>query len=73
MQPNQGLVKSVLSGDTLVLTPIANRRLERSLCLAFVNAPRLRREGDEVRFIPYEFICRAIRYSFGALPLSSSD
>jgi staphylococcal nuclease domain-containing protein 1 len=40
-------VKSVLSGDTLVLHNINNPKQERTLSLAFVTAPRLRREGDE--------------------------
>lgn len=42
-------MKSVLSGDTLVLTHVTNRNQERTLSLAYVSAPRLRREGDEVR------------------------
>lgn len=41
-------VKSVLSGDTLILTALNNPRSERTLSLAFVSAPRIRREGDEV-------------------------
>jgi len=40
-------VKSVLSGDTLVLHNIKNPSQERTLSLAFVTAPRIRREGDE--------------------------
>lgn len=40
-------VKSVLSGDTVVLHNIANPKQERILSLAFVTAPRLKREGDE--------------------------
>ncbi|KAF2124236.1 hypothetical protein P153DRAFT_327287 [Dothidotthia symphoricarpi CBS 119687] len=40
-------VKSVLSGDTVVLHNINNPKQERILSLAFVTAPRLRREGDE--------------------------
>ncbi|KAF2492958.1 hypothetical protein BU16DRAFT_465923 [Lophium mytilinum] len=40
-------VKSVLSGDTVVLHNINNPKQERTLSLAFVSAPRLRREGDE--------------------------
>lgn len=42
-------VKSVLSGDTIVLHNINNPKQERTLSLAFVSAPRLKREGDEVR------------------------
>ncbi len=41
-------VKSVLSGDTLILTAVNNPKSERTLSLAFVSAPRIRREGDEV-------------------------
>lgn len=47
----QGKVKSVLSGDTVILTSVQNPNAERTLSLAFVTAPRLRREGDEVRFL----------------------
>ena len=50
---NQAKVKSALSGDTLILTPINNQKLERTLSLAYVSAPRMRREaGDEVRQSP---------------------
>lgn len=45
---SQAKVKSVLSGDTLVLSSIQSPTQERTLSLAFVSAPRLRREGDEV-------------------------
>lgn len=48
MPISQAKVKSVLSGDTLVLTSVNNPDQERTLSLAFVSAPRLRREGDEV-------------------------
>lgn len=44
----QAKVKSVLSGDTLVLTSLNNPTSERTLSLAFVSSPRLRRDGDEV-------------------------
>ncbi|KAF1958053.1 hypothetical protein CC80DRAFT_443232 [Byssothecium circinans] len=40
-------VKSVLSGDTVVLHNLNNAKQERTLSLAFVTAPRLKREGDE--------------------------
>ncbi|KAJ4355622.1 uncharacterized protein N0V89_003642 [Didymosphaeria variabile] len=40
-------VKSVLSGDTVILHNINNPKQERTLSLAYVTAPRLRREGDE--------------------------
>lgn len=46
--PLEARVKSVLSGDTLVLSHVSNRGQERTLSLAYVSAPRLRREGDEV-------------------------
>ena len=52
MSIQQGKVKSVSSGDTLVLTPLNNGRLERTLGLAYVTAPRMRREEDEVCLIP---------------------
>ena len=44
----QAKVKSVLSGDTLILTAINNPRNERTLSLAYVSAPRMRRGDDEV-------------------------
>ena len=48
MAISQAKVKSVLSGDTLILVSVNNPNQERTLSLAFVSAPRLRREGDEV-------------------------
>ncbi|KAF3916996.1 hypothetical protein ABW21_db0202490 [Orbilia brochopaga] len=52
------IVKSVLSGDTLILVPKgappSDTSKERLLSLAFVTAPRLRREGDE----PFAFSSR---------------
>ncbi|KAK8204813.1 hypothetical protein IWZ01DRAFT_440694 [Phyllosticta capitalensis] len=50
----QAMVKSVLSGDTVVLHNVNNPKQERVLSLAFVSAPRLRREGDE----PFAFESR---------------
>jgi staphylococcal nuclease domain-containing protein 1 len=47
-------VKSVLSGDTVILHNINNPKQERTLSLAFVAAPRLKREGDE----PFAFESR---------------
>ncbi|KAI0172461.1 hypothetical protein GGR52DRAFT_580299 [Hypoxylon sp. FL1284] len=47
-------VKSVLSGDTLVLTSQNNPSAERIFSLAFVTGPHLRREGDE----PFAFQSR---------------
>ena len=41
--PQEGKVKSVLSGDTIILQN--KSRQERTLSLAFINAPRL--QGDE--------------------------
>lgn len=43
-----GKVKAVLSGDTIVLASPVNPKQERTLSLAFVGAPRMKREGDEV-------------------------
>ncbi|CAN8100749.1 unnamed protein product [Discula destructiva] len=42
-----GKVKSVLSGDTLILANPSNPALERTLSLAYVSAPRLSKDGDE--------------------------
>ncbi|KAI0440302.1 putative transcription factor [Xylaria telfairii] len=47
-------VKSVLSGDTLVLASQNNPNAERTFSLAFVTGPHLRREGDE----PFAFQSR---------------
>ncbi len=47
-------VKSVLSGDTLVLASPNNPAAERTLSLAYVSAPRLSKDGDE----PYAFQSR---------------
>jgi hypothetical protein len=40
-------VKSVVSGDTLILKSTKSGA-EKTLSLAYVSAPRLHREGDEV-------------------------
>ena len=48
MSVQQAKVKSAISGDTLVLASVNNPEQERVLSLAFVSAPRLKREGDEV-------------------------
>lgn len=53
--PLEARVKSVLSGDTLVLTHVTNPTAERILSLAYVSAPRLRREDDEVSAIEEGF------------------
>ncbi|ERT00206.1 hypothetical protein HMPREF1624_03577 [Sporothrix schenckii ATCC 58251] len=47
-------VKTVLSGDTLVLTSPNNPNLERTFSLAFVTAPRLSRDNEE----PFAFASR---------------
>jgi staphylococcal nuclease domain-containing protein 1 len=47
-------VKSVLSGDTLVLASPNNPAAERTLSLAYVSAPRLSKDGDE----PFAFQSR---------------
>lgn len=47
-------VKSVLSGDTLILANPKNPALERQFSLAYVTAPRLSKDGDE----PYAFQSR---------------
>ncbi|RYP89524.1 hypothetical protein DL770_004343 [Monosporascus sp. CRB-9-2] len=54
-------VKSVLSGDTLVLTNPANPNAERIFSLAFVTSPHLKREGDEpFAFQSREFLRRLV-------------
>ncbi|TAQ89184.1 hypothetical protein B7494_g2470 [Chlorociboria aeruginascens] len=40
-------VKSVLSGDCLVLTSTTNPSLERILYLAYCNSPHMKKEGEE--------------------------
>ncbi|KAI1323975.1 tudor domain-containing protein [Xylariaceae sp. FL0255] len=47
-------VKSVLSGDTLILASQNNPNAERTFSLAYVTGPHLRREGDE----PFAFQSR---------------
>lgn len=54
--PLEARVKSVLSGDTVVLSHITNPGQERILSLAYVSAPRLRREGDEVSLSLFLFL-----------------
>ncbi|KEY68812.1 hypothetical protein S7711_00680 [Stachybotrys chartarum IBT 7711] len=49
-----GNVKSILSGDTLILTSPNNPANERTFSLAYVTAPHLKREGDE----PFAFQSR---------------
>jgi staphylococcal nuclease domain-containing protein 1 len=47
MSIHAGKVKSVLSGDSLVMTSIHNPGAERIISLAFVTSPHIRKEGDE--------------------------
>ena len=49
-----GLCKSVSSGDTLVISSPNNPAAERTLSLAYVGAPHLRKDGDE----PFAFQSR---------------
>jgi staphylococcal nuclease domain-containing protein 1 len=44
---NQGKVKSVLSGDSLILSALDNPERERTLSLAYCTSPHLKKEGDE--------------------------
>ncbi|KAI9047064.1 hypothetical protein LZ554_009138 [Drepanopeziza brunnea f. sp. 'monogermtubi'] len=45
---NQAKVKSVLSGDSLILSSIAHPDRERTLSLAYCTAPHLKKDGDEI-------------------------
>ena len=48
-RPIEGRVKSVLSGDTVVLQSPSNPKAEKVISLAYVTSPRLRKDGtDEV-------------------------
>ncbi|KAF2202327.1 hypothetical protein GQ43DRAFT_369387 [Delitschia confertaspora ATCC 74209] len=61
MSLQEAKVKSVLSGDTIVLHKIDNPKQERTLSLAFVTAPRLKREGDDqFAFESRDFIRRLL-------------
>ncbi|KAG9237906.1 putative nuclease domain-containing protein 1 [Amylocarpus encephaloides] len=44
---NQAKVKSVLSGDSLILAAVDNPDRERILSLAYCTSPHLKKEGDE--------------------------
>ena len=57
----QGTVKSVLSGDTVVLSN--PKGLERTLSLAYVSAPRMKRDADEV--------CRTVSLTFSSTKFDS--
>lgn len=53
-------VKQVLSGDTLVLQTLSGNA-ERLLALAYVDAPRLKRDGDEPHaFKSREFLLKSL-------------
>lgn len=47
MPLNQAKVKSVLSGDSLLLTAIGNPKSERILSIAYCTSPHMRKDGDE--------------------------
>ena len=56
---SQARVKSILSGDTLVLSAVNHPEQEKIFSLAYVSAPRLKREGDEVcatHVSPFAFV-----------------
>lgn len=54
------VIKSVLSGDTLILSSPNNPNLERTFSLAYVSAPRLNKDGDEAfAFQSREFLREA--------------
>lgn len=52
MSMQQAKVKSVISGTSLTLTSVHNPSQERVLNLAFVTGPRLKKDGDEVKYPP---------------------
>lgn len=58
----KAVVKSVVSGDTIVLRN-PNGTQERTLSLAYISAPRLRREGDEVPSTPTKLTVLLTIYS----------
>lgn len=69
--PSQAKVKAVLSGDTVVLVSINNPNEEKILSLAYVSAPRMRREGDEVSYVESEPCKESLVISFSSpLPIS---
>jgi len=63
---SEAKVKAVQSGDTLILQNVRNPGQERTLSLAFVSAPRLRREGDEVSY-PFPFLSPTYFFLFRQL------
>lgn len=64
--PLEARVKSVLSGDTVVLSHVTNPGQERTLSLAYVSAPRLKREGDEVRYLFLSLVSVLVGCRLGA-------
>lgn len=44
---NQARVKSVLSGDSIILSSIAHPERERTLSLAYCSSPHLKKDADE--------------------------
>lgn len=51
---NQARVKSVLSGDSIILSSIAHPERERTLSLAYCTSPHLKKDADE----PFAFESR---------------
>jgi staphylococcal nuclease domain-containing protein 1 len=52
-----GIVKSVLSGDCLILTSVKNPNVEKQVNLAWVQVPLLRRDNEEAfAFASREFL-----------------
>jgi staphylococcal nuclease domain-containing protein 1 len=47
MSQHAGKVKSVMSGDTAVISSIKNPSVERIVSLAYTSSPRLNKDGDE--------------------------
>ena len=54
MAPIGGIVKAVLSGDTIVLKSTKNPLSEKTVCLAWVSTPFMRRDNEE----PFAFEAR---------------
>lgn len=54
-------VKSCISGDSVILTSPANPNAERTLSLAYVTSPHLRKEGDDqFAFESRDFLRKAL-------------
>ncbi|GAB7362779.1 hypothetical protein MBLNU230_g3083t1 [Neophaeotheca triangularis] len=58
-QRMEAKVKSVLSGDTLILHKVGNPKQERTLSLAFINAPRLNND-EPCSFESRDFIRKLV-------------